>query len=464
MFNHRVLRYFAAATILCGSVCAKTFVVEYDPLAISPAAAAAAALRAGGTVTANHAQLGMLFADSENPDFGAVAGANRGISRVTEDLVVNWLPDVQANTTDFHQLVTPEPSLAPGPPLGASLLFLQWNIFKVQANLAWTVTQGNAAVKVAVLDTGICAHHIDLAGKVDAAQSASFVPAVFACPPTPAIPVPPACIGCPAWEDRHFHGTHVAGTISSNNHGTAGIAPNVRLRAVKVLNCFGGGAFSWVISGIMYAADNGNDVINMSLGAYFPKNGGPGPALGPLVAALNKAVNYAHSKGVLVVSAAGNSGIDLDSDQNFTAVPCQSGSGMCTGSTTISDALSSFSNHGVSGPQIVAPGGGTPTAPFSPTVPNRFILAPCSRHSVLIPICGTIPAAQFYLFVAGTSMAAPHVAGAAALVDSIARQGPGSANAGQLSNALLNSADDLGRVGTDNTFSRGRLNVFKAVQ
>jgi subtilisin family serine protease len=124
---------------------------------------------------------------------------------------------------------------------------------------------------------------------------------------------------------------------------------------VKVLNCAGSGAFSWVIAGILHAVNTGNDVINMSLGAVFPKNATGG---GQLVAALNKAVNYAQTQGVLVVSAAGNSAIDLDKDGNLAAVPCQSGSGMCVGATARGDALSSFSNHGLSGPQITAPGGG----------------------------------------------------------------------------------------------------------
>ena len=132
------------------------------------------------------------------------------------------------------------------------------------------------------------------------------------------------------------------------------------------------------------------------------------------------------------------------------------------GATTRSDALATFSNHGVSGPQIVAPGGGLPVAPFPNTVPNRFILAPCSKHSVPIPICGSGP--QFYLFAAGTSMAAPHVAGAAALADSVAPGGPGSRNAGQLRHALLNGADDLGKPGTDDIFSQGRLNTLNVVQ
>lgn len=415
--------------------------------------------RAGGTVVANHSQISTIIVESDNPGFAAAVAADPNFSYVVEDQIVQWLPDVQTDETEMQQLDVIEPSFSPGPPGAAAFLSLQWNIFVTKTNQAWNVTTGSAAVKVAILDTGICGHHLDTGGKIDAAQSASFVPAGFECSPAAF----PPCIGCPAWEDRHFHGTHVAATVSSNNHGTAGIAPNVRLRAVKVLNCTGSGAFSWVINGIIHAVNTGNDVINMSLGAYFPKNGGPGPgSLGLLVAALNKAVNFAETQGVLVVSAAGNSGIDLDQDSNFTAVPCQSGSGMCVGATTRSDALATFSNHGLSGPQIVAPGGGLPTAPFPPTVPNRFILAPCSRHSVLIPICGVGPFR--WLFAAGTSMATPHVSGAAALADSVSAAGPGSRRGGQLRNALLKGADDLGKKGADGIYSHGRLNVLGAIQ
>jgi subtilisin family serine protease len=304
-------------------------------------------------------------------------------------------------------------------------------------------------VKVAVLDTGICAHHIDMAGKVDAAQSASFVPPAFDCPP---------CAGCPPWEDQHLHGTHAAGIISTNNIGTAGVAPGIRLRAVKVLNCLGAGMFSWVIQGLMHAADTGNDVINISLAARFPKNLA---GAGPLVGALNKAVNYANSKGVLVVSAAGNAAADLDKDRNWTVVPCQSGAGVCVGATTNLDALATYSNHGLSGPQLTAPGGGSPWAPPPPDPFGALILAPCSRHSLLIPIC---QAGNFYLLALGTSMAAPHVAGAAALVDSVALGGPGSAGAGELKTKLQQTADDLGRRGADNIYSHGRLNTLSAVQ
>lgn len=411
---------------------------------------------AGGTVIANYPQINVLVAESDNPGFASAVSANKNFNYVVKDMEVNWLPDVQVDETDLLSLNNPGPSPASSP-FGASFFSWQWNINITKTDQAWAVTQGDPAVKVAVLDTGIDSLHPDLVGRVDATASASFVTEPAACAPT----VPPACIGCPAWQDRGFHGTHVAGTISTNNIGTAGIAPNVMLRAVKVLDCTGSGTFGAVIMGIMHAADNGNDVIVMSLGAYFPKNGGPGPgSLGQLVASLNKAVNYAQTRGALVVSAAGNEGIDLDKDKNFAAVPCQSGSGMCVGSTTRSDALSSFSNHGLSGPQIVAPGGGNPIAPFPPGI-NEYILAPCNSRSVLIPICAT--PGLWYVPLQGTSMATPHVAGAAALVDSIAPAGPGSLRAGQLRNNILKGADDLGKKGADNIYSHGRLNTLGAV-
>lgn len=435
---------------------AKRYVAAYHG---NPDDVADAVAAAGGVLVANHHQIGIVIADSDDPGFAAAVAANPGFDNVTEDVEVQWLPPVESALADEQLSSAPDP-VAAASPFGASFLSLQWNIFVTQTNQAWNITQGSAAVKVAVLDTGICAHHIDTSGKVDVAESASFVSDTGPC--GTGLPAP-NCPTCPAWEDYQFHGTHVAATISSNNLGTAGIAPNVRLRAIKVLRCTGSGPFSAIINGIMYATLTGNDVINMSLGAVFPKNGGAGPgSLGQLVAAVNKAVNFAQTQGVLVVSAAGNNGIDLDQDGNLTSVPCQSGSGMCVGATTRNDALATYSNHGVSGPQITAPGGGDPVAPFPATSANRFILGPCSRHSVLIPVCTS--GSFRYLFVAGTSQATPHVSGAAALVDSVAPAGPGSYRSSQLRARLLQGADDLGKPGTDNIYSRGRLNTRAAVQ
>src|SRR5207237_2646994 len=98
--------------------------------------------------------------------------------------------------------------------------------------------------------------------------------------------------------------------------------PGASLIAVKVLDKDGAGTFFNVIAGIVYAADIGADIINLSLGAYFPKNA---PGGGRLNGALAKAVNYAVSHGVFVVTAAGNDGATLDADGNFISAPAQRG-------------------------------------------------------------------------------------------------------------------------------------------
>jgi lantibiotic leader peptide-processing serine protease len=434
------------------------YVVSYDPNSASNSAAVKAIAGAGGVVLDNHQEIGVLVVDSANPDFASLVAATQGL-RAAQDIVMNWLPQDQVDTGHLMSANAPEPGVQ-GLPQNAALLGNQWNLFRTQTNLAWNVTLGSSSVKVAVLDTGICAHQQDMVGKVRADLSISFITEPASCDPA----VAPPCVGCPAWEDRNFHGTHVAGLISSNNLGTASVAPNVQLIAVKVLSCTGSGPFSAVINGILYAANVGADVINMSLGAFIPKNVLQDPGLAPLLDALQKAIVHAQkNEGCLVVSAAGNNGANFDvfPGNKFINVPSQLG-GMSIGSTTIADLRSNFSNFGVSGMTMSAPGGGAPVTGFPNNTVNNFVLAPCSAHSVVIPPCAP---GTFYLFVQGTSQATPHVAGAAALVASQLSTPPrGSWVAPVLiRDKLVTRSDDLGTKGVDPSFGAGRLNTLRAV-
>ena len=178
---------------------------------------------------------------------------------------------------------------------------IQWTLQAVEAPAAWAAGCTGDGVRVAVIDGGIYAAHLDLDANIDVACSASFVP------------------GQPFNNDAgtFWHGTHVAGIVAAadNNIGAIGIAPDATIIGVKVLH---GGSGSVrrrhrrhplrLRPGRRTACARA-DIINMSLGADVPARAQPGG--GPLVAALSKAVNYAASKGVLVVSAAGNNGLDL---------------------------------------------------------------------------------------------------------------------------------------------------------
>ena len=176
------------------------------------------------------------------------------------------------------------------------------------------------------------------------------------------------------------------------------------------------------------------------------------------MALLQRMFAYAARQGALLVFGAGNDGVDLDHSGNAIAVPAESTNGMSIGATTVSDALASYSNHGVSGVTMVAPGGGLPTDPFPETPFNRAVLVACSLHAVE-DTCGSPTS---YIFAEGTSFAAPMVSGAAALVISSNPRLKG--NPQQVKAQLVQSADDLGKTGTDNVFSRGRLNTLRAVQ
>jgi len=287
-------------------------------------------------------------------------------------------------------------------------------------------------------------NHIDLAGRIDVANSVSMLSSPSLCD------------------------NFVSDQTTFFGFGVTGIAPDATIIGVKVLSCLGSGSFGDIIAGIMYAADLSTvDVINMSLGAYFAKNL---PGGGPLNGAMAKAVNYANSKGILVSTSAGNSGAapgvgaNLDKDKNFVHVPSQSGSTISAWAGDVNGNLAGYSNHGRSGTWVGAGGGdgidpSPPLAgcPFPPSFQGS-ITSVCSSFQIVLPFACTTN--SFIIGPTGTSFSTPMVSGVAALIDGGAG---GSMNAGQLTTILSRTADDLGKKGGDNIFSHGRVNAGAAV-
>ncbi len=287
----------------------------------------------------------------------------------------------------------------------------------------------------------------DLAGRVDLSRSASFEPADdfythYYFP------------GRNVSTDLHFHGTNVASQVASNAIYFAGVTSKTTLMSVKVCSVLGG--CHGVIQGILYAIDNGADVINMSLGGWFRKSAYPGE-----VAAFNKIMNYAKQQGVTVVVAAGNDGDDLDTQKNilvknadgtsdrehvpsFFATYCDATQVICVAATRLNDVPASYTNYGRSAIDVAAPGGDV----------GEWVYALCPQTSLLYGCGGGL----YVLGVAGTSQATPHVSGLAALM--VQRFGR---NPSKVKNAIRQSADDLGQPGNDPYFGAGRINVARAV-
>jgi thermitase len=173
-------------------------------------------------------------------------------------------------------------------------------------------TTGSSSVAIAVLDTGIKEDHEDLTGKVT--KRVNYTDS--------------STNG-----DMQGHGTHVAGSIAALTNyqkGVAGTCPGCALYNVKVLGDTGSGYTSWIANGIRWAADNGAKVINMSLGSPSPSS------------TLQSAIDYAWSKGVVVVAAAGNSGTDA---QHYPAAYTNA---IAVGATDNTDAKAGYSNYGSS--------------------------------------------------------------------------------------------------------------------
>ncbi len=360
----------------------------------------------------------------------------------------------------------------------------QWNMRAVQADVAWAHGfRGSSSVSVFMLDSGIDPHHADTEGRVDPTRSVDLLGTFDAqavvngdtviVPFTEADTVQKYFRGHEVYTDLFFHGTHTAATVSSNAVRAAGITSMTTLVAVKVCGYINDCPFSSILNGVIYAANGGADVVNMSLGGAFTKAGN-----GRFVGLLDKVFNYARSKGVTVVVSAGNSAADLDHDRNTYWTFCNTPSVICVAATgptsdanatnpnanvarsgpwTTIDAPAYYTNFGRSAISVAAPGGNSSFGPALPAPAGRdvFVWAACSQTSLLI---GCFSSPNFIVGAQGTSMAAPHVAGTAALLVSIVGRNPG-----QIKARIQQSADNVGGNGTTPFYGKGRLNVARAV-
>jgi thermitase len=286
----------------------------------------------------------------------------------------------------------------------------------IDAPQAWAVSRG-AGMTVAVADTGLDPGHPDLAGRV--VPGYDFVDDD----------------GDPL--DGHGHGTHVAGTIAAgeNGAGVIGVAPQALVMPLRVLDGNGGGNSADVAAAFAYAADRGVRVVNASLGSSYPS-------------LVERRAIHDHP-GTLFVVAAGNGGEDGIGDDNDGATheyPCSHDEPnlICVGATDSDDARAQFSNYGATTVDLFAPG--------------QDIVSSWARGraTVLGQYFGT---GDGYEIMQGTSMASPHVAGAAALAAAVQ---PGWSGA-QLKSALMAGADRAaGLAGV--SVSGGRLNAAASVR
>jgi len=298
----------------------------------------------------------------------------------------------------------------------------QWHMEMIHTPEAWKITGGKGAI-VAVIDTGVAWKDLPGVGKQvpDLAGTAftkgeTFVPGAL-----------------PDGLDDHLHGTHVAGTIAQTTHnalGVAGVAFESTIMPLKVLGGDGRGSVPGIANAIRYAADHGAQVINMSLGGPLPS------------AVLGKAVAYAHSKGVTVVCAAGNE------KRSRVGYPAAHDGAVAVAAVDGTGLRSWYSNWGKD-LDVSAPGGDTRADKNGDGFPDGVL-----QNTILLQN----PMHSDYMWLQGTSMASPHVAGVAALIVS-----RGITNPDEVERILKRTAKHPNSVEWDKEYGAGVVDALAAV-
>lgn len=275
----------------------------------------------------------------------------------------------------------------------------QYGMQLMQVAEAWKIEPGRPSVTIAIIDTGIDIHHPDLKDKI--------VPGYNAVKP-----------GEPVLDTRG-HGTHCAGIAAAavhNGEGVVGVGGNVSLMPVKVIDA--GTTDAVIADGVIWAADHGAHVASMSIGLYRRS---------PV---FERALQYALDKGVTLVASAGNNSAQNHPTDN-PHLPSTHPGVIEVAATDANDQKAAFSNWGDT-VSVAAPG---------------------------VKVLSTLPGGQYGL-KSGTSMAAPHVAGLAALILS---KHPGLKPA-QVKQLIEQSAKDLGAPGFDPVYGHGRADALAAIQ
>jgi subtilisin family serine protease len=426
---------------------------------------------AGGTITARLPQIGVVVVESAYADYATRAGKIQGIRSAVPDYA--FKAEMPATTSAIDADFANPPASGDND----TRFDLQWGSQAIDVAGAWNQGYRGAGVTVAVLDSGVSCSHPDIAPNL-LVDSTSFIAGEGVCHP---------------FNNAFNHGTHVAGIIAApdNGIGTIGVAPQAKILAVKVLSDAGSGNFGAIIQGIVYAADHGADVINMSLGVEggLPVNGQGANQVRELINATRRAVMYARARNALTIVSAGNDAMDLDHSSgvkicdndgscvvaNLVSFPAELPGALSISATapigwakapttSFLDNLASYSNYGVSAIALAGPGGDG-SYPGNENCTRAGITNACWVFDMVFAPGGyAISGGQLfasYTWAAGTSMAAPHVSGVAALV--IGKHG-GTMAPADVERILRASADDLGKPGKDAAYGAGRVNAANAVR
>jgi subtilisin family serine protease len=440
------------------------YVVAYAD-GVSAATARAAIKAAGGTVLKENTHVGVATVKSANPAFLRAAAAQQALVGAARNRPVGRSPAGAGDKDSVERLTAAERAAVKGSAKAAHpvpnqepFADKQWDMRMIDATPSgsYRVNQGRRGVMVGVIDTGIDGTHPDIRPNFNRRLSVNFTTDI------PLIDGPcehPSCVD-PADEDDDGHGTHVAGLIGAalNGLGTAGVAPRVTLVNVRAGQDSGFFFLLPTIDALVYAGLVGIDVVNMS---YFTDpwlyNCLANPADSPeaqaeqrtIRVATQRAINFARSHGVTTIAALGNEHTDLgnptsddispdfppgaayhrDVDNSCITVPTETRGVISISALGPSGYKADYSNYGIEQTDFSAPGGwfrdffGLPQnrqpenlnlSPMPEALAVEALKDPANAPFILRDCKGGTCA--YYQYLQGTSMAAPHAVGVAALI------------------------------------------------